>query len=101
MVRQSRDNARPQGVEIAQDLTNMAFEITVEGEDGSGSEGEGVEVDEDLFVAEALDPLNRALLARLAAGDLMLDQEEEDEEEEEEEEEEGGEGEEVNVDMYS
>lgn len=62
-----------------QDLTNMAFELTVVDNDGSGGEGDGVEVDEELFEAEALDPLNRALLARLAAGDLMLDQEEEEE----------------------
>ena len=74
----------PQGEELAQDLTNLAFELEAEGEDNSYGDGDGVEVDEDLFVAEALDPLNRALLARLAAGDLMLDQEEEEEEEEEE-----------------
>ena len=64
-----------------QDLTNLAFELTAVDEDGRGGDGGGVEVDEELFEAEALDPLNRALLARLAAGDLMLDLEEEEEEE--------------------
>ena len=92
----SHDSYPPQGEELTQDLTNMAFELTAVGDSGSGGEGDGIEVDEDLFVAEALDPLNRALLARLAAGDFMLDQEDEDEEEEEEEEEKM-----LDVDLYS